>query len=186
MARWFYALLVGLVGAGIVHVAILFLLPSLSERDVWSQLARQAPTNTFFPLGRGGRDNPFRASIDPLFEAVACRVDLSEGAVRIVGDVRSPYWSLSVYDRIGQNAYSLNDRTVGDGRLDLVLLTPTQMAELRKQVPTELSGSVFMEADLDLAIIVLRSFMPDPTWEPTVTGFLDGVRCERLQTDVTS
>jgi uncharacterized membrane protein len=36
MLRLFYILLIGIVGAGIVHIAVLLLLPQFSERDAWS------------------------------------------------------------------------------------------------------------------------------------------------------
>jgi len=39
VARLLYAVVLGLVGAAIVHIAVLFLLPRLSERDAWSRLA---------------------------------------------------------------------------------------------------------------------------------------------------
>ena len=48
---------------------------------------------------------------------------------------RCPFWSVSVYDRSGQNIYSFNDRTPPDGNLDFVVLTPAQMIELRKDLP---------------------------------------------------
>ena len=39
MLRLAYAVLLGLFGAGIVHIVALLMVPSFSERDAWSRLA---------------------------------------------------------------------------------------------------------------------------------------------------
>ncbi|TIU61349.1 MAG: DUF1254 domain-containing protein, partial [Mesorhizobium sp.] len=39
MRRLFHAMLLGLIGAGIVHIIVLMLVPEFSERDAWSRLA---------------------------------------------------------------------------------------------------------------------------------------------------
>jgi uncharacterized membrane protein len=39
VTRFAYALLIGVVGAGIVHIAVLFLLPYMTERDAWTRMA---------------------------------------------------------------------------------------------------------------------------------------------------
>jgi len=40
MRKLIYAALLGLVGAGIVHIAVLLMVPDFSERDAWSRLAQ--------------------------------------------------------------------------------------------------------------------------------------------------
>jgi len=42
MRKLLYAVLLGLIGAGIVHIVILILLPLFSQRDAWSRLAAAA------------------------------------------------------------------------------------------------------------------------------------------------
>jgi len=37
LRRLFHAVLLGLVGAGIVHIVVLLLVPEFSERDAWSR-----------------------------------------------------------------------------------------------------------------------------------------------------
>ena len=39
MRRLLHAILLGLLGAGIVHIVVLLLVPEFSERDAWSRLA---------------------------------------------------------------------------------------------------------------------------------------------------
>jgi uncharacterized membrane protein len=92
-----------------------------------------------------------------------------------------PFWSVSVYDRNGHNIYSFNDHGAPRGRLDAVVLTPGQMIEVRKDLPPEYQGSVFVEAPIAEGIVVVRSFVPDETWKPAVMRFLGHSSCTLRQ-----
>ena len=177
MTRIGYALLVSLFGAGIVHIAVLMLLPYYTERDAWSLLSQTSDHYAMTKIGGSGATTPLVRSVDPLFSAVACRFDLEDGVVHVAGDGTVPFWSMSVYDRNGQNIYSFNDRTAPDGRVDFVVLTPVQTIEVRKTLPESFVDSVFVEADLSEGIVVVRAFVPDPTWRSAIDDFLSGVTC---------
>lgn len=176
MTRLLYAIVVGLVGAGVVHAVVLLLLPHYSARDAWARLSGNADFYRFTRMS-GEDEPPVIRGIDPFFDAVACRFDLSEGVVHVEAPGHVTFWSVSVYDRRGQNIYSLNDRAQTLGDLDLVLVTPSQMIELRKDVPKEFEKSVFVEADVGQGIIAVRSFVPDATWKKAVAGYLDNAQC---------
>lgn len=176
MIRLLYAILVGIVGAGVVHAVVLLLLPHFSERDAWARLLDKADFYRFTRISGEGAPPVIRA-VDPFFDAVACRFDLSEGAVHVEAAGHVPFWSVSVYNRRGQNIYSLNDRAQTLGDLDLVLVTPAQMIELRKNVPKEFEKSIFVEADVGKGIVAVRSFVPDRTWKETIARYLDDAKC---------
>jgi uncharacterized membrane protein len=171
-----HALVLGLVGAGIVHIAILLMLPSYSQRDAWSLLSRQA---NYYAITRLDPPDapPVIAAMDPLFDAAACRFDLRDGTLHMTGRGDVPYWSMSVYDRAGQNIFSMNDRSSTDGALDFVVATPEQMIDLRNALPPEYNRAVFVEADVDEGVVVVRAFAPDESWEPTVTRYLASLNC---------
>lgn len=171
-----HALVLGLVGAGIVHIAILLMLPSYSERDAWSILSRQANYYAVTRLDPADAA-PLISSLDPLFDAAACRFDLRDGTLHMTGRGDVPYWSISVYDRAGQNIFSMNDRSSTDGALDFVVATSEQMIDLRNALPADYDRAVFVEADVDEGIVVVRAFAPDESWEPTVTRYLAGLSC---------
>jgi uncharacterized membrane protein len=176
MTRLFYTILVGLVGAGVVHAVILLILPHYSERDAWARLAAHADFYRFTRIS-GEDAPPVIRGVDPFFDAVACRFDLSEGIVHVKASGHVPFWSVSVYNRHGQNVYSLNDRAQTLGDLDLALVTPAQMIELKKSVPKEFEKSVFMEADVGRGIVAIRSFVPDRTWAKAIADYLNNASC---------
>ena len=117
---------------------------------------------------------------DPLVENVACHFTLEEAPARITSAGDVPFWSLSIYNRRGENIYSFNDRTAINEELDLVVADPVQMIELKKTAPPELANSVMIEADMGEGFVVVRSFVPDRSFQAIVEDFLRGATCEPL------
>jgi uncharacterized membrane protein len=180
MLKVVYAVLLGLIGAGLVHIAVLLLIPSFSSNDAWSRMAAVAGPYQAIPLKAETGGNPVVKSVDPLFLAAACRFDLRDGFVHLSADGAVPFWSVSVYNRAGDNIYSLNDRVSDKRRLDLVVITHAELVELRKNPAESNASSVFIESTADEGIVVVRAFAPDETWLGTVSSFLGGMTC-RLQ-----
>ncbi|TIR15021.1 MAG: DUF1254 domain-containing protein [Mesorhizobium sp.] len=178
MRRLLHAILLGLLGAGIVHIVVLLLVPEFSERDAWSRLAMASDLYRMTRLDAEAGGTPVVKSVDPLFYAAACRFDLSEGMVRVKAPGNVPFWSVSVYDRSGHNIYSFNDHSSTGRVLDSIVLTPAQMIEIRKELPEELQGAIFVEAPIDEGMFVIRSFVPDDSWKPVVSRFLEQSSCE--------
>jgi uncharacterized membrane protein len=184
MRKVLYAILLGLLGAGIVHIVVLILIPEFAERDAWSRLATQSDLYTMMRLDDQAGGPPVVKTVDPLFYAAACRFDLSDGIVRLQSSVKNlPFWSMSVYDRNGHNLYSFNDLSATDGKLNAIVLTPAQMIGVRKVLPEGLEGSVFIELPITEGIAVIRSFVPDASWKPTVARFLDQASCDVIDFD---
>lgn len=178
MRSLLHAVLLGLLGAGIVHIVVLLLVPEFSERDAWSRLAMASDLYKMTRLDAEAGGAPLVKSVDPLFYAAACRFDLAEGMVRVKAPGKVPFWSISVYDRGGHNIYSFNDHSATAGVLDTVVLTPAQMIEVRKDLPAELQGAIFVEAPIEEGVFVIRSFVPDDSWKPIVSRFLEQSSCE--------
>ncbi|RTM10986.1 MAG: DUF1254 domain-containing protein [Hyphomicrobiales bacterium] len=178
MRSLLHALILGLLGAGIVHIVVLFLVPEFSERDAWSRLAMASDLYKMTRLDAEAGGAPVVKSVDPLFYAAACRFDLADGLVRIKAPGDVPFWSASVYDRNGHNIYSFNDHNANDEKLDAVVLTPAQMIDVRRDLPEDLQGAIFVEAPIEEGIFVVRAFVPDESWKPIVSRFLEQSACE--------
>lgn len=178
MLRFVYAALVGLIGAGIVHIVVVLLVPGFSDNDAWSRLAAVADLNRVVRLNAEKGRQLSVGPIDPLFSAAACRFDLEDGAIHVQADGAIPYWSASVYDRDGRNVYSFNDRTSAAGALDFVVLTSAQLVEIRKDLPEEFEQSVFVETPVDEGIVVVRIFVPDKSWAQLASRFIASMGCD--------
>ena len=178
MYRLARAIVLGLLGAGIVHIAVLLLLPYVTERDAWSELANAAPLYTPARISEADSALSLGRAGDPLTEAVACRFSLEDGPLHVASGGVVPFWAMSIYDRKGQNIFSFNDRTAVDGKVNFVVLTPAQTVELRKDMPADFAEAVFVEADIEEGIVVVRALVPDESWRETVSSFVSGIACE--------
>ena len=178
MTRAVHLLLLGLVGAAIAHIAILLLLPVLSDQDAWARMAARGGLLLPVRLDSSAANAPAPLA-DPFFLLEGCRFDLHDhGVLHVTAGSGAPFWSVSIHDRRGYTAHSFNDRTAAGGRLDLAVATTAQLAELRRELPDALARSTFVEVDNPQGIVVLRAFRPDPTWEPGVEKFLASFACE--------
>ena len=63
------------------------------------------------------------------------------------------------------------------GELDFVVVTPAQMIDMRKDLPAELEASIFVEADVDEGIVVVRAFAPDDSWTSSITTYVKSIAC---------
>ncbi|NTS30203.1 DUF1254 domain-containing protein [Phyllobacterium sp. BT25] len=180
MARFLRAILFGLVGAALIHLVVVLLVPYYSDRNSWSRVAAYGDDWQFHRVTRDGAPGMVPLAFDPLFQASVCRFDITDLPAHITGLGTTPYWSISVYNRQGENLYSINDRTAIADQLDLVVATPLQMIELNKTKPESAENSVLIEADMDEGFVVVRSFIPDASWQSQVTAFLDSAACTPL------
>lgn len=179
MGRLLLSLVAGLAGAAAVHILVIFLLPFWSERDAWSLMEARADLFEIVALNEPGADTPPLSSADPLLREVGCRFDITDAPVRIAAPGGVEFWSMSVYDRRGGNSFSINDKTA-DATVDIVLATPFQALELRKDQPADLSASIIVELPSTRGIAVLRAFQPDWTYAAEVDAFLEETSCRPL------
>ena len=75
-------------------------------------------------------------------------------------------------------AQNRNDRTATGSVLDVVVANPVQLIELRKAMPANYENAVFVESDIAEGMIILRSFVPDPSWRQIAERHLAAARCE--------
>lgn len=175
MAKILRVLLLGMIGALIVHIAVLLLVPFYSSKNAWSHLESLGDAYRFHLLTE---ESGLIGDQDPLMQQAACRFDLTDGPVHIKAEGNPPFWSLSIYTPNGDNLYSLNDNASADRQLDLIIADSIGIAALRAEgVPND-GRSIIIEQDMSEGAIVLRSFIPDASWRRQVQNFLNQASCK--------
>ena len=168
----------------IVHIVIVLLVPFFAPVDAWAKLSAVTAPWRFSEIARPAGDAVPRAptlpDLDPRFGVIACRFDLADGPASIVAEGEVPFWSLAVFDRRGENIYSLNDRTAIGGRLDMLIVNAAQRAQLRENPVEGLDRSVLVRTNIGEGFVLVRALAPDETWVPAVRAFLGAATCERL------
>jgi uncharacterized membrane protein len=180
MLKLMYSVLAGLVGAGIVHVSTLLLIPVVSENDAWTRLTNMTKPDRFAIIDRQSQIASSMRALDPNFVVGACQFSLEEGPVVLSGDGKTSFWSLSVFNRRGENLFSINDRITNNGLLDMVIATPLQFIEFQNDMPVELQNSVFAQADTKEGFVILRAFVANGSERERVNAFVETSGCEAL------
>jgi len=172
-----FSVVTGLIGAALLHLVIVLLLPDFSERDAYTRVLAEGESHRFYRLG----EKPDRAGLskdDPFVDTAVCAFDVSEGPLRLTapnGGV--PFWSLAVYDQSSNEVFSINDRTSAGGVLDVVIATPVQLTSLRQAQPPALSQSILVETTQAEGYVVLRSLVPQPSFADIASQFLSQATC---------
>ncbi len=167
----------GLLLGGIIHIAIVFMVPYFASNDAWSRVQNMAVEARFHVLPPPLPENETLPRLDPRMAHAICRFDLTKGAVRISALVPSEFWSVAIFDRRGRNIFSLNDGSTDRDRLDLILITPVQMALLRQDAPSSLETAIIVDRALDVGFALLRVLVADDSLVESVGEALAAASC---------
>lgn len=177
MRRTLLFILGGILLGLIIHIGIIFTVPYFASRDAWAQMHRFGPDGQFhvLPVPKPGAE-PL-ASLDPRMAQAVCRFTLANGPIRVQATLPNEFWSIAIFDRRGRNIFSINDRSAERSQLDLAIITPVQMAQLRQDPPPALETAIVLEAPIDVGFALLRTFVPDDSLADQVAASLHDADC---------
>lgn len=176
MLKILYAVFVGIIGAALLHLIIILSIPHYSNRDAYSLALTANAANRFSLVVPTGQ----LASLtndDPFIRHAICTYDVSEKPLRLTGFGVVPFWSVAVFDDASNEVFSMNERTSVRGQLDVVVANAAQLALIRKIQPSDLAGSILVEAPREQGYVVLRSLMPQPSFQLEAERFLQSANC---------
>jgi uncharacterized membrane protein len=184
MGKLFLAILVGLVGAGIVHIAVILSIPGQADNDAWSRLSRLGPEFATVRIGfaepEGDRASGSPAGfvfVDPAFIDIACRFSVEDGPVRLFSDDRTRFWTASIYARNGDNLYSISERVALEGRLDLLVGTAEQLDLARIEGSSSTIPTVPVAVAGEEGYLTVRALVAAESERPFVDRFARSVTC---------
>ena len=177
MTRTILFVIGGLLLGGIIHIAVVFMVPLFAPNDAWAQVTGFGRDGRFYTLDVPRPGAEPLPSLDPRMMHAVCRFSLADGPVRIRADFPDEFWSAAIFDRRGRNVYSLNDRAAERSQLDLAILTPVQMALMRQDPPEALETAIVLEMNIESGFVLLRAFVPDDSLTPGVTEALGRADC---------
>lgn len=174
-ARLFYILACGLIFGVIVHIVIILLIPNLGSRDAAKQIASSFTEQKFHFIDSGKKLDISNA--DPHLKLSVCKFNLENNAIEIKGPKISNFWSVSVFDERGRVIYSMNDRTAIKNTLNMIIVNPIQMADIRQLQPEELESSILVESQNSKGFVILRALIANPSWQASTIDFLNKAQC---------
>jgi uncharacterized membrane protein len=167
----------GLMLAGIIHITTVLLVPYFAVNDAWAEMRRFGRDGAFHVIPPSEAGSEPLAGLDPRMLYAVCRFSLAEGPVRIRATLLNDFWSLAIFDRRGRNAYSLNDRSADRAELELAVITPVQMAQLRQNPPQSLETAIVVELPIEQGMALIRVFVNDETMPPQAREALETADC---------
>ncbi|NDV87759.1 DUF1254 domain-containing protein [Aurantimonas aggregata] len=191
MGKLLLAIVVGLVGAVLMHIAVIFIMPTVAENNAWGRLSGlgsiyevvrveplrvEGPDRIAPPAGSQRTDFAF---VDPAFIAASCRFSLADGPVRMfAAQSDAPFWSASIYDRRGDNLYSINDRSAVAGTFDLLVGTPQQIIDAADELGMDReSTSIPVEVNLVEGYMTIRVLVDEESKRPFIDAFVRSLAC---------
>jgi uncharacterized membrane protein len=172
-------LLAGIVGAALLHIVIVFTVPYFAPGDAWTRVRALEEAGRFYSVERiaTASGQALAAHENAFVRTRVCRFALMSGPIRVHAEGRVPFWSLSIFDPRSNEIFSINDRTVDGAMPDIALATPAQMSRLRESLPEALANSVMVETPSRQGFVLLRTVIPDESWETAADAFLDTASC---------
>ena len=177
MKRTLLFLAGGLMLGGIIHLAIVLLVPMYASHDAWAEMGRFGADRAFHLLPHPEAGNEAIPGMDPRFVQAECRFRLADGPLRVTAKMPDEFWSVAVFDRHGRNVYSLNDRATDGPNLALAVLTAVQLAQLRQNPPASLESTITIDLPIDRGFVLLRAFVADASMLPAATAALAAADC---------
>lgn len=178
--RALYIIVCSIVFAGIVHITSVFLIPKLGSKDAARQIAKFGPTEEFLLLDEN--DEIGISDRDPFFLMAVCKFDLSSQGLQVSAPVSPMFWTASVLDEFGRVTYSLSDRSAIRNQLQLLVLNPVQIADIRQSKPIETESAIVVEMETQKGFVLLRVLQPDESWKDEANGFIQSATCDAYQT----
>ncbi len=177
MSRTLLYVVGGLMLAGIIHIVAVLMVPYFATADAWSAMHQFGRDGTFhiLPQAKAG-DEPL-ADLDPQMLYSVCRFSLEDGPIQISATLPDSFWSIAIFDRRGRNVYSLNDRSAERSELDLAIITPVQMAQLRQDPPESLETAIVVELPIETGFVMIRVFVADDSMLPGARAALATADC---------
>jgi uncharacterized membrane protein len=125
--------------AGIVHLAIVLLMPQIGSSHAGIRLARKAQVNAMelLPTVRAGQEALPLPFADPALITAICRFDLSDGPVRLRVPVGESFLSVTLLSPTGSVILSVTDKAATRRLLDMLLVTSEQLQVLEAQDPDD-------------------------------------------------
>lgn len=77
----------------------------------------------------------------------------------------------------------MNDATSVEGKLDIIVATPAQLARLRATAPDALAQTILVEMPETQGYAVLRTLVPQASFAPDAQAFLTNAGCDQTAID---
>lgn len=174
----FLYLLLCLVLAGLIHIAAVLTLPALAPKNAWSRLLPLGPANAMIQIPPPTPGHQVMPMLAPDVRYAFCRFDLTQGPVRMRAAVPNDLWLIALYDKEGDNFYTVAGADMKSGRIDLIIAKEDQqVAEAGVDAPEESDEVVVVKSPVNEGIAMVRAPLAGPSRAKGIEEALKSTYC---------
>ena len=160
MLNLILATFTGVVGAAVLHILIILVLPYNTGSDVWSKIQAIGKPFEFFVLSNQKNSTGLHND-DIHIQTAVCEFDLENAPLQIISDDATNLWTFSVFDTGANEIFSMSARSAIKGEVNFLVLTRAQTLALRTEDPELLNETISIEMNGTEGYAVLRSIAPN-------------------------
>lgn len=179
MIKTVIALLTGLIGAAVLHILIILVLPLYTGSDAWSKVINLGPANEFHVLANQENSTGLYNE-DIHIQSAVCYYDLDDGPLQISTDRSSDMWTFGAFDTGANEIFSMSARSSIQGEVNFLIVNRAQILTLRSEEPDLVSRTIAIEGTDTQGYAVIRAIAPDFSQVTEARSFLSSASCAQL------
>lgn len=181
MLKFLLAIVTGLVGAGVLHILLILILPFNSNVDAWSKVENLGPPFEFFTLENEPNESGLYNE-DIFIQTAVCHYILDEGPMQVIADDATEMWTLATFDPGSNEIFSMSARSAINGEGNFIIGTKGQLLNLRSEEPELIAETIAIEVTDVEGYVALRSIVPSVSSLAEAQSFLSDASCAPIST----
>lgn len=175
-----YTIAIGMVLAGIIHIAAVFALPLVAPKNAWGRLSDIAPLNTLVVLPAATPSMQPMPMLAPDLRVAVCRFDLGEGPIKLSTEILDPNWILTFNSSSGDNFYTVQGADIRNNRLDVIIaLEEHALLEATADRPDQESDVEVVRSPDAQGFATVSASVPGPSFAARAEAALKRATCAR-------
>lgn len=179
MIKAVIALITGIIGAAVLHIMIILVLPLYTGSDAWSKVINLGSENEFHILANQENSTGLYNE-DIHIQTAVCYYDLDDGPLLITADNSTDMWTFGTFDADTNEVFSMSARSSIQGDVNFLIVTRAQILTLRSEEPDLVSRTIAIEVADTQGYAVLRAIAPDFSQITEARSFLSSASCALL------
>ena len=173
-----------IVLAGIIHISTVLLIPYLAPNNAWARLSAISPNNMQVLAPADSKTPSVLPMLSPDVRYAVCRYDISKGPVMVTAELPDSLWSISIYNRFGDNFYVLRGK---DLKLPLVRMKLFQKKKTLLDILRGGENKVTQDDEISVdvgdlqGIVLIRAPLTHAAFDQKAISFLSNASCTLMQ-----
>lgn len=174
-----------LIAAAILHILTVLYLAGTTEHRGILALERVTAVNEMVALPATTPDDQVLPFLAPDVRYAVCRYDLAEGPVTVRTAFGDNTWSISLYNRAGDNFYGISSGELQRREIELLLAPSSEGGTASLPISKEVvATNITVNVPDRQGIAVIRAPLLGSAYVAETEQILAGARCEKVAKDM--